>query len=387
MPRKRLRLRRRPAKNGRTTQSGTGASKSSTSAPPRRCKDKESTEKAEKLANDLIKHPLANYKIQAMMEKNFILEDTQRYRVAYVQWKKFREMPALAANSGDKGVQEISFPAYFYLVRNYYKIGILDPVTKDKDRQKFIDGAANMILKLEYANTKDGWEIAGPMFYDFFKEKDSEKLKKSYDAQKALKLKKSSLSVPPREFAAICETAEFVGWVERSEAHHALAIARVPHFVRLTLRLTKHQKCCPKGFRYVESFVPRCLAVHDRGNFGTGRHHLYPRAGQGDRDGEIRRCEERRHHRCKEEKGRNRPRADVLEIVYDNISPASLSLLGGAYRAAKDAEKAAETDDPAAQEGPDRRDRQLQADAQGHEDAIPRPSKTSHATWSTRWPP
>jgi len=40
------------------------------------------------------------------------------------------------------------------------------------------------------------------------------------------------------------------------------------------------------------------------------------------------------------------PSADIVEIFYENITPSTLTVKGGAYRTGKDAEKEAETDDP-----------------------------------------
>jgi hypothetical protein len=150
----------------------------------RACKDKESLEKAEKAIETLMKHPNARYKIQAWMEKNFILEDTQRYRAAYVDWgKKFMTQPALA-NRQDKDVQKIYFTGYYYIVRTGYKMATLDPDIKD--RQKFIDGAARMIINLEFSKSREGWQIAGPMFQELLMEKESERLKKAYDHLKQM---------------------------------------------------------------------------------------------------------------------------------------------------------------------------------------------------------
>jgi hypothetical protein len=150
----------------------------------RACKDKESLEQSEKAIEALMKHPNGRYKTQAWMEKNFILEDKQRYRAAYVEWNEFMKQPGLK-NLQDKAVQKIFFTGYFYTARTGYKMATLDPGIKD--RQKFINGAANMIIKLE--KSKEGWEIAGPMFDELLKEKDSERLKKAYDALKSQQLK------------------------------------------------------------------------------------------------------------------------------------------------------------------------------------------------------
>lgn len=173
----------------------------------RSCKDKESLEKAEKLVNALIAHKSAGFKIQAMMEKNFILEDTQRYRNAYAEWGKFLKNPNLGGNLKDKTIRQIYFNGYFYQVRTLYKIGILDP--KITDRQKYIDGAAKMIVNLEFTAGKEGWGVVQPLFEELLKEPESDKLKKAYDYLKAQKLKATSLSDPGREDR---RTAS-VGWL------------------------------------------------------------------------------------------------------------------------------------------------------------------------------
>ncbi len=163
----------------------------------RTCKDKDSLDNAAKAADALIKHDNARYKIQAKMEKNLILEEQQRYREAWAEWSAFMKIPSIGGNNlTDKNIQKIYFPAYFYNARTLYKVATLDP--KIKDRQKLIEAAANMIIKLEYAKSKDGWEIAGPMFQELLKEKDAEQLKKVYDVLKAGK-KGASLSDSPRD--------------------------------------------------------------------------------------------------------------------------------------------------------------------------------------------
>jgi tetratricopeptide (TPR) repeat protein len=43
------------------------------------------------------------------------------------------------------------------------------------------------------------------------------------------------------------------------------------------------------------------------------------------------------------------PSVEIVDIIYESVSPTSLSLKGGAYRAAKDAEKEADTEDAAKQ--------------------------------------
>jgi hypothetical protein len=157
----------------------------------RACKDKESTKEAEKVIDALLKNPNANFKLHASMEKNFILEDQEQYRAAYGEWQKILGNPSLK-DRGNKDVQKIWFPAYFHMIRTYYRTGIHDKAIKDP--AKAVTSAANKLVNLEFSKTKVGWEIVGPMFQEFLKEKDADKLKKEYDRLKALRQKGALLA-------------------------------------------------------------------------------------------------------------------------------------------------------------------------------------------------
>lgn len=174
----------------------------------RACKDTASLQKAEKLADAMVKHDNARYKIQAMMEQNFILEDHKKWVEAYQAWQKFLQNPSISGeNLRNPEVQKIYFPGYFYYTRAMYKMGILDP--RIKKPQTFIDAAAKNIIKLETAKTKQGWEIAGPLFFKYFKEKEAEQLKKAYDAlapappKKAMREPNHNAMAPSVSFVAL----------------------------------------------------------------------------------------------------------------------------------------------------------------------------------------
>ena len=123
-------------------------------------------------------------KIQAMMERNLLLEEEQKYRLAFAEWQQFMREPGLTSNLQNKDVQKVYFAGYFYSARTLYKTAMLDPAIKD--RPKLIRAAANMIIKLEFSKSKEGWIIAGPIFEEWLKSKESEPLKKEYDRLKAL---------------------------------------------------------------------------------------------------------------------------------------------------------------------------------------------------------
>jgi len=129
--------------------------------------------------------------VNGKMTKNLALENQEKYIEAYLEWQKLLETLRPLAPNG----QETYFTCYFYYARTCYMMAIHD--SRIKNRQKFVDAAAQMILKLEYAKNKDGWEIAGPMFQELLDKKDSNQLKKSYEAQKERRLKGTSFNEPP----------------------------------------------------------------------------------------------------------------------------------------------------------------------------------------------
>lgn len=132
--------------------------------------------------------PLPAAKIKEMMDKNLELEKDGKYREALAGWRQFLQLPQFrGANLVKPPVQEIFYPAYFYHVRSLYKVGAFDP--EIKDRQKFIDMSAKMIIKIEFSKNPDGWKLVEPMVQKLFEEKDSEQLKKAYDYQKSQRLK------------------------------------------------------------------------------------------------------------------------------------------------------------------------------------------------------
>lgn len=114
----------------------------------RASKDTESLKKAESIIETMLKHPHANYKVQALMEKNLLLEDRQDYRRAYLSWQSFMKMKSLTDNLANKEVQKVYFAGYFYSARTFNKIAVHDKAIKDPP--KMILGAANMLIKLEY---------------------------------------------------------------------------------------------------------------------------------------------------------------------------------------------------------------------------------------------
>ena len=172
----------------------------------RACKEKESLATAEKVVERILQHPNAMFKIQAMIEKNLLLEDVEKYREAVFQWQGFLQLPAFK-NLSNPDVQKVYFTGYFHYVRTVYKMGKLDP--KIQDRPKFINSAGGMIVKLEFTKTKDGkagpgWEIAGPMFQELLKQE-----KELRDAYEKAKMLRGSSRLEPRRDEGIVNAAPF----------------------------------------------------------------------------------------------------------------------------------------------------------------------------------
>ena len=79
----------------------------------RACKDKESIKKAESLVKTILEAPNGRFQIQAMMEKNHLLEEQQRYNEACKGWQGIMKMPSIQGRLTDKDVQRIYFTCLF----------------------------------------------------------------------------------------------------------------------------------------------------------------------------------------------------------------------------------------------------------------------------------
>jgi hypothetical protein len=161
----------------------------------RACKEKDSLDVAYKAAEAMIKHENGRFQFQAKMERNLIVEEQEKYRQAFGLWQIFmNKEPALSNNLARPEVRQLYFTGYVHWTRSLYLTATKD---KDiKDRTKLIKSAANMILKLETATTKEGWEIAQPLFEKMLKDPDFESLKKEYDF---LKKDKKGAALPRRQ--------------------------------------------------------------------------------------------------------------------------------------------------------------------------------------------
>jgi hypothetical protein len=127
----------------------------------------------------LYKHPNSKNQFLANMEKNQIWEEQGAYAACIKTWKAVLDNQNLKnqAAKGDNDAKRLYFTSYFYHTRVMYKYGQYD--TKTKNGQAFIDAAAKAALKLEFASSPDGWDIAGPMYQALMREE--EPFRKAYE--------------------------------------------------------------------------------------------------------------------------------------------------------------------------------------------------------------
>ncbi|MCI0684530.1 MAG: hypothetical protein L0Y71_20655 [Gemmataceae bacterium] len=129
----------------------------------------------------IVAHPLGEYLILAEMEKNFVLEDSDRLGTAIKEWNTL--MNRLREKAGvDTAIKQLYFECYFYNARCWYKYSQTAKVLKDGKEQQFLAVAARYILALENSKSKEGWDMVGGRFADLM---DAEpKLKTAYEKMK-----------------------------------------------------------------------------------------------------------------------------------------------------------------------------------------------------------
>ncbi len=116
------------------------------------------------------------------MEKNFVLEDSDRIGTAIKGWNAL--MNRLRERAGqDFEIKQLYFDCYFYNARCWYKYSQSAKVLKDGKEEQFLNSAARYIVNLENAKNKEGWEMVRDKFIDLM---DMEpKLKKAYEKLKS----------------------------------------------------------------------------------------------------------------------------------------------------------------------------------------------------------
>ncbi len=130
------------------------------------------------------KHPKAMFWTPyGQMELNFILEDDAKYGAAFQGWNRLN--PVLAKRAQEPKMKQLYFEAYFYGTRCIFKYALHDPAAMKK-QQRIVDAAANRIVKLEFSNSRDGWERVGDRFQELLKAEPM--LREAYDRLKKQRL-------------------------------------------------------------------------------------------------------------------------------------------------------------------------------------------------------
>ncbi len=140
---------------------------------------------AMKAMNELLGHELARYQLQAEFERNLILEEQGHLAPAIKQWQKFLKNPGLPPIiSQNPAVKKLYFEAMFNNTRVLYLFAKTTPaLIKVPDQQeKFYSAAANQILSLEFANSRDGWNEVGELYRALLEAEPP--LKKAYEKLK-----------------------------------------------------------------------------------------------------------------------------------------------------------------------------------------------------------
>jgi hypothetical protein len=132
----------------------------------------------------LLNHPHGQFHILADMEKLHILEDNGTVGAAIKGWQelmgRLREKAAR-----DNYIKKLYFDAYYGNARCFYLYSQQEKVKQAGKEEQFLNIAANYVLKLENASSRDGWNFVGDRFGELL---DAEpKLKAAYD-----KLKKAA---------------------------------------------------------------------------------------------------------------------------------------------------------------------------------------------------
>ncbi|MCS7046556.1 MAG: hypothetical protein NZO58_09395, partial [Gemmataceae bacterium] len=145
-------------------------------------KENKEFNKAYRVLDRLVRHPLGEYHIVAETVKNEILEDDGKYGAAIKGWQELLQRLNNAARNDKTGqLKKIYFDTYFNHVRSWYKYSQA-PTIKDDKRELALNTAARYIVLLENAKNPEGWQMVRERFMELL---DAEPvLKKAYEKQK-----------------------------------------------------------------------------------------------------------------------------------------------------------------------------------------------------------
>jgi hypothetical protein len=113
---------------------------------------------AKKLLDRLKAHPQARLQTLADIEQIHLMEDSGDWGKAVVKWGDI--MKAVQGRiAEDPKLKEIYFDAYFNYGRTMFMFSQTPKVKEAKKDAKYLDFAANHFVKLQFASSKEGWEL------------------------------------------------------------------------------------------------------------------------------------------------------------------------------------------------------------------------------------
>jgi hypothetical protein len=125
-------------------------------------------DQADKLLATVLNDPKAISKLVAGKEKIHVLEDRGLWGKAITEWSNFLQNQTLQRQARDnKDMKKFYFEAYYQFVYCWYKFS---QTTGKKNEEKYLKRAADYILRLETAKSKDGWQLIEPQVQELLRE-------------------------------------------------------------------------------------------------------------------------------------------------------------------------------------------------------------------------
>lgn len=119
---------------------------------------KEELAVAKKILDRLKSHPNGRLQTLADIELIHLLEDGGEWGKAVVKWQDVMKN-AQNGIAGNPKLKEIYFDAYYNYGRTMFMFSQTEKVKAAKKDAKYVEFAANHFVKLQYAASKEGWEL------------------------------------------------------------------------------------------------------------------------------------------------------------------------------------------------------------------------------------
>jgi hypothetical protein len=140
-------------------------------------------EEAKKVLKRVLKTPEAAGKLLAQKEEIHLLEDRGLWGTAINQWGKFIKNPQLLKQAReDAEAKRVYFESYYHYAYSWYEYSQSAKVKGTAREKKFLQVAADYILRLKRNKNQEGWRIAGPLFRELLRQEPA--LNQAYEALK-----------------------------------------------------------------------------------------------------------------------------------------------------------------------------------------------------------